>query len=497
MVRLFFLLILGLSACQLDSSSQPAARLAYAVSIEPALETIRVTGQLSQIRPGTYFFVLPRTQGLPLPHFIKNLQFDDARGPLEMILTSDNDWQVSTESTAIRYTYEINLQQANRYADQAWGGATNNMDDRMAFLNGSFSFIIPLIESIGAPVPVSWQVPPAWNIVTPWTVGQREVEIPSHYALVRNYYTVFKEGSVKTTRIKGLDLTTVWLGKDDINNYSDATFTIRKVVEAALSLFGDEAAANKESITLIFRDINARNQFRASTESNSIEFNFKKGVTFDQIWRHNKQSFLRILAHELMHTWDRREIEKASDYIDVREWGQDTCWIREGFTEYFAQLNLYNAGVFDKPTFINTMQALSDAAQRVYASQPISLTESCRSFMEDEGAMHYAYTEGGSLAFKMDLELRRLTNGVKSLPDFMRRFMETYRYEEKSVAAFLKEWKSYAPSTLHGLAATASRRERTALSPSLRAIGLLEQQGNAQLSKRWEIPAAAAFSLYF
>lgn len=497
MVRLLFLVLFSLSACHSTSSSQPAARLSYAVSIEPALQTIRVTGQLSQVRPGTYYFVLPRTQGLPLPHFIKNLKFDDAQGPLEMVLTSDNDWKVTTKSTAIRYTYEINLQQSNRYADQAWGGATNQMDDRMAFLNGSFTFIIPLIESIGGPVAVSWQVPPAWKVATPWTVGARGTDIPSPYALVRNYYTVFKEGSVKTTRIKGLDLTTIWLGDDNINNYTDATFTIRRVVEAALSLFGEEATANKESITLIFRDVNTRNQFRASTEANSIEFNFKKGVTFEQVWRLNKQSFLRILAHELMHTWDRREIDKASAYTDVREWGPDTCWIREGFTEYFAMLNLYKSDVFDRQTFVNTMQSLSDASQRVYDTQPISLMQSCRSFMEDEGAMHYAYTAGASLAFKMDLELRRQTNGIKSLPDFMRHFMETYRYEEKTVEAFMSEWQAYAPSPLNGMAAGPSRVELTSFEASLRALDIKEKTGNTRQQKHWEIPVGAAFLLYF
>ncbi len=269
------------------------------------------------------------------------------------------------------------------------------------------------------------------------------------------------------------------------------------MVEAALSLFGEEATANKGSLTLIFRDSNARNQFRASTESNSIEFNFKKGVTFDQIWRLNRQGFLRILAHELMHTWDRREIDKASAYVNVREWGPDTCWIREGFTEYFAMLNLYNADIFDRNEFINTMQALSDRARQVHTNQPLSLSNSCRSFMEDRESMHYAYTEGASLAFKMDLELRRVTNGVKSLPDFMRRFMEAYRYKEKTIEAFMAEWAAYAPDALDRMAAAATASNPTAFDASLRDLGVMDRSGNARTDGRWESPAGSAFILYF
>jgi predicted metalloprotease with PDZ domain len=160
-------------------------------------------------------------------------------------------------------------------------------------------------------------------------------------------------------------------------------------------------------------------------------------------------------------------------------------------------LNLYQAGVFDRDEFVNTMQTLSDAARRVHASQPSSLMNSCRSFLEDEGSMHYAYTEGASLAFKMDLDLRRLTNGLKSLPDFMRRYMESYRYREKSVEAFQAEWKAYAPEALYPMAALAERPNPTVFDTSLRDLGVLDGGERAGAGRRWEAPSDSAFMLYF
>lgn len=428
-------------------------------------------------------------------HFVHSIRFEDEKGPLDVELTEDREWKVRARGQSVSFTYSINLQQSARYTDQAWGGAINYMRDNMAFLNGSFSFVIPLVNGLTSPVEVRWSVPPTWNVVTPWTTNENQTIIPSHYALVRNYYVVFREGSMFRRRIRNIDFTTVWLGEDNINEFRQAERAIERVIEAAISLFGD--TASHEGITLILRDSNPSNQFRASTEANSIEFNFKKGMTFERIWRDHRDGFLRLLAHEIMHTWDRREIEHASSYLHVREWGPGTCWLREGFTEYLAMLNLYNADIFDRTGFINAMHSLSQRAQHANQYQNLSLVSACELFFQDREALQYVYSGGAALAFELDLELRNLTHGVKSLPLFMRIFMNKYRYKEKTTEAFVEEWKAYAPAPLRDIERRLSSNDVVELLSSLEKSGIYLKSSPGARSPTWEVSSNATFHWYF
>ena len=155
-------------------------------------------------------------------------------------------------------------------------------------------FIVPLIGNIADPVSMEWHVPPGWKVVTPWTTNALSLQVPSYYGIVNNYFVAFEQGSVFSQRVRHLDLNVVWLGSDDINDYPAAAISIRNVVNAALTFFGEDTS--KEAITLILRDSNAQNRFRASTEANSIEFNFKKGMTFSRVWRDHKDGFFATLG---------------------------------------------------------------------------------------------------------------------------------------------------------------------------------------------------------
>ena len=494
MLRLLLLLFLPVS-CPTTPLFVWAPELRYEVHVEPSQNKLEITGSLDAIRPGTYFFILPRTQGAPLQHFIRHIEFSDASGPLEYTLTDEREWRVKTKEESISFTYTINLRQSDLYEKEAWGGSTNMLDDRMAFLSGGFSFIIPLVKGLDSAIEVSWKVPPAWKVVTPWSNGALYTRIPSQYALVRNYYTVYKDGSSYSRRIRTMDLTTIWLGKDNINNFPQAQRAITKVVEAALMIFGEEAS--REGVTLILRDSNSFNQFRASTESNSIEFNFKKGITFDQLWNTYREGFLRLLAHEIMHTWDRRKIDQASSYLHVPEWGPNTCWLREGFTEYFAMLNLYNADIYDRDQFLSAMHSLKMTANKLNLNQSLDLSSSCIDFFRRDFALQYVYTEGAVLAFMLDLSLREATNGVKSLPLFMRAFMTQYRYEEKTVEAFMREWKAYAPRSLHDIDSLVKKKSPTDLREPLAKMGISLAGNSSPHYPQWDVSSNAPFKWYF
>ncbi len=494
-VVLFLVAYLFLGGCTGSGYNQQPRALRYEVAVEPDMSRIRITGSVNNLRKGGYYFGLPRTQGFPPAHFVKYVSFSDASGKLEAEVTDLGEWLIYTEGPEVTFTYHINLQQAMKYQREAWGGATTQLDENAAFINGSLSFMVPLIGNIATPVAMQWKIPEGWHAVTPWTADVDSLDVPSHYALVNNYYVAYKKGSMFRQRVRDLDLNTVWLGEGDINRFPDAAASIQKVVEAGLTFFGEDSS--KEGITLILRDSNNQNRFRASTEANSIEFNFKRGMSFERIWKDYRDGFLRLLAHEIMHTWDRREVKEATNYLHVREWGINTCWMREGFTEYFAMLNLYRAGLRDLPDFVNTMQAISESAAERNSQGKYTLTNACRVFFVDDDALHFVYTGGAALAFYLDMNLRHETNGEKTLPALMREFMSAYRYKEKTIEAFIETWNAYAPPTLHTVPSHLADPRAVDISSTLGALGARQQPSSVRNRIYWQVPASSRVHTLF
>ena len=198
-----------------------------------------------------------------------------------------------------------------------------------------------------------------------------------------------------------------------------------------------------------------------------------------------------------MHTWDRREVKEASAHLHIREWGEQTCWLREGFTEYFAMLNLYRAGVKDLPTFVNTMQAISEAAAKNNRASQFSLTNACSVFFQDEDALGFVYAGGATLAFMLDLRLRAATGGAKSLPAFMQAYMSNHRYKEKSNVSFLEAWRGYAPPELHVVGDLLALKGVLDLESLLSAQGLEKQPAQHANLFYWAVPPESVVSQFF
>ncbi|MDZ4701066.1 MAG: hypothetical protein SH809_15260 [Rhodothermales bacterium] len=487
-VVLFLIVAPMLGGGPLSASAQPAA-LTYEIAIEPARQEMRITGHVTDVRQGSHRVFFPRTYQRAVTFFVSELSFFDATGPLVHRLAEANVWEVEVEGDSYSFSYVLNPEGARVLAELAWGGAISQMNDHVAFLSGSMAFILPARTRLDQPIDLIWSVPPGWDVVTPWSISGDASRVPSVYALVNNYFGAFAHSSTVSRRFKNLDLTLVWTGTDDIRGYPEALIAAGQVVSAGIEMFGGEAPMDQ--LTLMMRDTNQGEQYRASAESNTIEFNFREGLTFRAIWQRDRLRFLGLLAHEFVHTWDRRDETEALNYVQVPEWGADSCWIREGITDYFSTLILMRAGLISPEQLVNRLQMQSDRAREADPAGRLSLLTACTRFYDDTMANRYAYNEGASVAFLLDLELRRLSNGTQSLPQFMKLFFDSRRYEEKSMATFMEDWKAYAPPALHDLDQIVARPQPVDLTGALAALDM-ERTGD-----RWEAPSQSRFSWYF
>ncbi|MEZ4703377.1 MAG: hypothetical protein R2834_23810 [Rhodothermales bacterium] len=463
--------------------------LTYEINVEPLRQELRITGHVTDVRRGTHRVFFPRTYQRAVTFFVSDLTFFDETGPLAHRQAEANAWDVDVEGDSYSFSYTLNPEGARVLSELAWGGAISQLNDHVAFLSGSMAFILPARIRLDQTIALHWQVPPGWDVVTPWSTSGETTQVPSVYSLVNNYFGAFANSSTVSRRFKNLDLTLVWTGQDDIRGYPEALIAAGQVVGAAIDMFGGEAPMSH--LTLMMRDSNAGEQYRASTESNTIEFNFREGLTFSAIWQRDRLRFLGLLAHEFVHTWDRRDEKKALDYVQVPEWGEDSCWIREGITDYFSTLVLMRAGLISSEQLVNRIQMQSDRAREADPAGRISLVTACARFYDDTMANRYAYNEGASVAFMLDLELRRLSNGTQSLPQFMKLYFDGRRYQEKSMASFMEDWKNYAPPALHDIDEIVARTQPIDFTAALAAMDM-ERTGD-----RWRAPSQSRFSWYF
>ena len=491
---IFICFTLSLVCLRIISAADPG-KLSYTVVIEPKENLLAIQGQLEGVSEGITGFFLPRLQGFPSSEIIKDLVFESNGRYVPPRMEDDGQWYVDAQDGSLTFTYTLVLNFANKYGDLPWGGSLSNLDNRSAFINGSMSFIIPANVSVETDISINWRVPPGWMPISPWTVGKMQTPVPSIYGLVHNYYQIHKGGSIVNRRIRNLELTMVWIGRDDIRDYPEAMAQTAKLIHSAIDFFG--GASTNDRLTLFLRDTNARNLYRASTESSTIEFNFKRGISFGALWQQFRNQYLELLAHEFFHTWEVRDEKKAEAYLHIAEWGDNTCWIREGFTEYFSSLVLLEAGFLSQNDFLNLLQRKATLASRVNANGQYSLANSCENMFEQDAALQYVYFEGAATAFALDLELRTMTNGVKSLPEFMQGYLSQHQYEEKTVDALIRNWESYAPRRASDLRNHIERNVSIDLEPALEAMGVKKSRDSRSGSVFWKVPEQSNFAWYF
>jgi predicted metalloprotease with PDZ domain len=160
---------------------------------------------------------------------------------------------------------------------------------------------------------------------------------------------------------------------------------------------------------------------------------------------------LSVTAHEFFHVWNVKRLRPAElgpwDY--TRENYTTSLWIAEGLTSYYGDLSLARSGLYSEPDYLaalgDEIALLENSPGRAAMSLERSsfdtwLYIAVRPRQRSNAAQTTIsyYTKGEVIGALLDLEIRRRTNGAKSLDDVFRllwrRFYldapaETYYYK--------------------------------------------------------------------
>jgi predicted metalloprotease with PDZ domain len=155
------------------------------------------------------------------------------------------------------------------------------------------------------------------------------------------------------------------------------------------------------------------------------------------------RDFLGLCSHEYFHTWNVKRIkpEVFQPCALQHEVYTDLLWAFEGITSYYDDLGLRRCGLIDTESYLELLAQTMTRVQRGIGRSRQSAAESSfnawtKFYKQDENAANAIvsyYAKGCLIAACIDLKMRELTDGIKSLDDVMRRLWQAYREQGKGV----------------------------------------------------------------
>ena len=140
--------------------------------------------------------------------------------------------------------------------------------------------------------------------------------------------------------------------------------------------------------------------------------------------------WLELASHEYFHAWNVKRMRPAElgpfDYENENI--TRSLWIVEGFTDYYADLQVLRAGLQTREEYLEDLSSTIELLQTtpgrlVQSAEMASFDAWIKYYRPDENSNNTSisyYTKGTVLAFLLDAKIRKATNGAKSLDDVMR-----------------------------------------------------------------------------
>ena len=182
-------------------------------------------------------------------------------------------------------------------------------------------------------------------------------------------------------------------------------------------------------------------------------------------------AWLELASHELFHVWNGKRLRpiELGPFDYEREAHTRALWVVEGVTDYYGDVLLHRAGLSTRDEFL---ASLSDKIELLQAT-PGRGVQSLANASFDAWIKHYRpdenspnssmsyYVKGAVVAFLLDVRIRHVSRGERSLDDVMRaaysRFSGARGYREPEFRALVEDvagegLMAFWSSTLDGTA---------------------------------------------
>lgn len=208
-----------------------------------------------------------------------------------------------------------------------------------------------------------------------------------------------------------------------IGNYSEKKLAadLTKIADATYAIFGGDEGVPFTDYTYI---LHLRPGGRGGLEHRNSTAIGVEPWAFGEPAAYRK--FLNTAAHEFFHAWNVKRIRPGvlGPFAYEREVHTSMLWFSEGFTSYYAWVILARAGLASES---EAMESLGEQIRRLQESPGRKLMTVEQASWEawlrpEDGGNSYVdyYNKGMLIALALDLELRRISGGQRSLDTVMR-----------------------------------------------------------------------------
>lgn len=341
--------------------------------------------------------------------------------PLPVEKTTKNTWRIHHGgATTVRVDY-------NLYCNER-SVRTNHVDSSHAFLAPAATFLF-LRGHLDAEYRVAVECPPGWRAFTGMPLDASADEfVADHYDTLVDCPFEIGPHEPLTFEYQGVPHHIVMAGEVDVDA-EQLVADFEKIVDEVASIFGFLPFDEYWFLNIV-----------VDSGGGGLE-HLNSSVNMVSRWRLGEENgyrgFLGLIAHEYFHAWNVKRFRPASlgpfDY-DRENYTRD-LWVAEGITSYVDDRSVLRAGFADGvdgylENRARGFRALADSpgARRMSLSRA-SHDAWIKHYRPDENQTNSAisyYSKGALVAMLLDLRIRRLTMGEKTLHDAMRLGWEAY-----------------------------------------------------------------------
>jgi len=327
-----------------------------------------------------------------------------------------NTWRIETGGAAreVRATYSV-------YANELTV-RTNELHDRHAFWNNAATLMY-VEGQLGAPSIVRVVPFGNWKIATglPAVAGERNAFRAENFDVL--YDSPFLASDFKTLsfEVRGVPHRIVIDGEGNFDA-ERLRRDVQQIVETGAAMMGDMPYRDYTFQLMLHPTASGGLEHLNSTALIWRRFAFRPEASYDD--------FLSLVAHEYFHLWNVKLIrpDALGPFNYTGENYTRLLWVAEGVTSYYENILSRRAGLIsDKEyltTIANAIRALQNTPGRLEQSiEEASFDAWIKYYRPDENSINSAisyYDKGAIVGLLLDLEIRRRTNGAKSLDDVIR-----------------------------------------------------------------------------
>jgi len=401
----------------------------YSVDLsERHVQQVTIEARFTEVTGETLNFHLPVWRSglylvLDFVGTLSGLEVSDGNGralPFEQ--TAKSSWQVQRPNSGsgdvvVRYRL---------FADSL-SDRSRHVDAEHAFLNPAAVFVYA-DDYRDEPITVTIDLPAEWRAAS-------GMEQPAPGRFVAPHYDRLVDSPIEAG---GFDLVTFEAGGMTIDFLIEGTWDgdeerlahdIGAIVESTVSIF--ESAGRPLPTDRYLFMLNSGPGLGGGTEyyNSTVVHTDPRAFWDEERW----QGFLGLMAHEFFHTWNVKRFRPADidryDYQNVNY--TELLWVAEGLTSYYDQLIPVRAGLVSVDDY---RQQLADSIGSVIDNPGYGQDTLARASFEawtkgyHRGADRAPdkpnrtisfYSQGGVLGLVLDLEIRRASNGQRSLDTVM------------------------------------------------------------------------------